>query len=466
MRRNAIGILTFNVIRRGAAFVAFVLISRASTGVVLESWVLVLTLAELFRTLLNFSSDQILLRFLGKAQLQNEWTSASILAKAALSIVATLLAVIAALALGYSREIVAGSFLLFPYFLCAGGNDALAALTQSRNLTMRTAPLAAISGVVYVAAAIGICLIGPNMYGFILALTLAEASLLAFQARFLLRNAALRISIEAQRALILAKESIFVGLSAIVTLSYFRLDTLLLGHFRGSEVGIYAASYKITESSLLVATAVGTSLIAGLSHRLTQSQAIVPPLRRATAGVVGFLLMAELLYVIAGRSIFPLLFSARFAGAYPASIILGAAAVAMGSNIVTANALIAHGAQRRIFVLTFGLIGINIVLNLALIPRWGYIGAAWSTVATEYPNLLVQAGLMLRITGFTPHGLLGWCGIIAAALIPIAFETGIATRAVLVAAAIIGILLMAGVMMNTEMRVAASGRARTLGRKS
>jgi O-antigen/teichoic acid export membrane protein len=53
------------------------------------------------------------------------------------------------------------------------------------------------------------------------------------------------------------------------------------------------------------------------------------------------------------------------------------------TNILMTTLLVARGRSRTLMFLTLGMLVWNIALNFVVIPRYGALGAAWTTMATE-----------------------------------------------------------------------------------
>jgi O-antigen/teichoic acid export membrane protein len=97
-----------------------------------------------------------------------------------------------------------------------------------------------------------------------------------------------------------------------------------------------------------------------------------------------------------------LLFGSEFAGAAPALPILMGAFVVICFGYLSGNMVIVLGLQRR--YLAYALIGLffNVCLNLLLLPRYGFLAAAWTTLATELAVVSLAWGAVLSELHFRP----------------------------------------------------------------
>lgn len=201
-----------------------------------------------------------------------------------------------------------------------------------------------------------------------------------------------------------AREGWPLAASAVLTLIYFRGDTIMLSLMHSSrEVGVYGAAYKVLENAIFIPIA-----FAGLVLPLLSRSFFADPTRfRAVfqkafdfcavcavpfaAG--GAYLSADIAYILGGvgfeQSAAPLrvLFLAIafiFFGA-----LLGGTLVAMRKQ---KDALWAYGAAAAL----------NIMANLYFIRRYSYMGAAWVTAATEALVTLYMLFIVSRSAGFFP----------------------------------------------------------------
>ncbi|MDQ6879024.1 MAG: flippase [Candidatus Dormibacteraeota bacterium] len=182
----------------------------------------------------------------------------------------------------------------------------------------------------------------------------------------------------------------------VLTTLYWKLDVPLLKLFRSSaEVGWYSLAYKPFEALLFVPiTMLGVVLpVLAVYQRATPDR-----LRVAVVMFFKALLMlgwplsvglAVLAHPLAG------LWSGFFKESIPALQILALAFVFAFVNNAFIGALTVLDRQATYAKAAGASLVVNLVLNLILIPPFGYIAAAWTTVATEI--VLVCAGWWLTV---------------------------------------------------------------------
>ncbi len=208
------------------------------------------------------------------------------------------------------------------------------------------------------------------------------------------------------------------ALTFVLTVLYFRIDQPLIFAIRGeTEASWYAAAYKPIESLLFVP--------------ITFLQVVFPVLavyhRDRPADMLdavsrfykGLLLMgwpvSVGIFVLAGP-LTPLLLGPGFGPSEPALRILS---IALGIAFVNNAFIGALNASDRQMSFTWAAgwsLVANAVLNLTLIPLFGYIGSSWATVATELTLALAGWILTARYVGQLAVLSLSW-RVVAAGLV-------------------------------------------------
>ena len=186
-----------------------------------------------------------------------------------------------------------------------------------------------------------------------------------------------------------------LGITFIITTVYFKVDVPILQRFRPySEVGYYTFAYKPFESLLFIPFALRSVVFPVLSVYHRRSPERVLPLAEKffkalvilgwpiTVGV--FLLAPQF------NSLLNL-----YAGSEPALQILALAIVFMFADNTFAATLNAIDKQNVFAFVAMGGLGINVGVNLLVIPRYGYLGASWAVVVTE-AALVVVGWFVLR----------------------------------------------------------------------
>lgn len=191
-----------------------------------------------------------------------------------------------------------------------------------------------------------------------------------------------------------------VGLALIFNLIYFRIDVLIMSYTRPTyEVGLYGLSYQFFEAALAIPIFFANALYPVLIHLKQSSQSDF----RAQVNrwlmiltLIGFLITAGL--IVASLLIAPI-FGQRFLGSVPSLQILSLGMPLFFISALLWHLLIIGDKQRRlIYIYAAGAL-FNVVVNLILIPAYGYLVAAITTVLSE---ALITLLLALSLRSTTP----------------------------------------------------------------
>jgi O-antigen/teichoic acid export membrane protein len=204
------------------------------------------------------------------------------------------------------------------------------------------------------------------------------------------RPARLRVRVGATLALM--RESAPMVLHGLLGLTIFNSDFLFLRVFNGAaSVGFYAVAYTLISFVQNLGSSYTVSLIPTLTvvrGDRGQSQRIVD------AGMLHALFGALPITVgglIVASSLVSLFFGPGYApSARPLQILLLLIPIALVRNVWQA-VLVAFGRQDLMLRTVAWAAGANVLLNLALIPVFGMIGAAVATVATEVARTWLSA---------------------------------------------------------------------------
>jgi O-antigen/teichoic acid export membrane protein len=187
----------------------------------------------------------------------------------------------------------------------------------------------------------------------------------------------------------------FMAVDAATTV-YHRCDIILLESLLGdsAQVGYYAAAYRFLDGILLFASPL--SLIWFRKLRLVSEETgpFKSQVLRMSLTMFAAACMIITLGVFFGKEIVLLTFGQGYHDSADLLPWLLAALVFLLPNVVLTQAAIAKNIE-HLYALAAGAAALlNIGLNLVLIPRFGGLGAAWATIATE---VFLTVGLILGL---------------------------------------------------------------------
>lgn len=189
------------------------------------------------------------------------------------------------------------------------------------------------------------------------------------------------------RPIVWLRESWPLFINQLLQGLFFKIDAVLLLPLAGAAAaGTYAAAYKVSEGAAIVSSTFTLALFPRLSRSSDPStgqglsDAYRLPLRillqLAFPLAAGIALLSEpIVALIAGRAYLP-------ESAIALAILICYLPLSY-ANGLTQYVLIAAGRQRLLTAAFVAALVFNFVANLILIPRFGYVGAGWVTVASE-----------------------------------------------------------------------------------
>jgi O-antigen/teichoic acid export membrane protein len=195
----------------------------------------------------------------------------------------------------------------------------------------------------------------------------------------------------------LFRRSFPLVLNILLGLVIFNSDLLALRYFRDSTtVGLYSASYQLISFLINMAWAYSYSLLPSLTQAraesgersalyqtsLAQSFAVALPI-----AVGGGVLSSELIALVFGSGYAP-------SGA-PLAILIASIPFMVHKDVAMV-AMIVSGRESVVLRMTAIAVAFNLVAIVLVIPRWGMLGAAAATLATEVLRAVLAAGYVRR----------------------------------------------------------------------
>jgi len=181
-----------------------------------------------------------------------------------------------------------------------------------------------------------------------------------------------------------AKEGVYFSISTSAQTVYNDIDKTMLAKLSDfAATGIYAAAYRIIDVSLtpvrsLVAAAypeffrIGTE---GITKTFPYAKKLI--YRSSIYGLANFVLL------ILFAPLLPHILGPKYIAAAPAMQWLALIPLLRCVHLFLADALSGAGYQRMRTIVQAGIAIFNIALNLLILPRWSWRGAAWTSLASD-----------------------------------------------------------------------------------
>lgn len=193
-----------------------------------------------------------------------------------------------------------------------------------------------------------------------------------------------------------------IAVSLVFTLLYFKMDTIFLSLLKSQEdVGIYNVAYKVLET-LIFFPAVFVGLLFPIFSKYAQkNRERFSKLLSNTADLMTFFALPTVVGgVLLSSSIVNFIGGGEFLVSTLTLQILFIAVGVIFYGTLFGSSVIALGLQRyAMWAYGVGFV-FNFVANLIFIPRYSYIGAAWTTVVTEVLVTLVLVWIVRRDVSF------------------------------------------------------------------
>ena len=173
---------------------------------------------------------------------------------------------------------------------------------------------------------------------------------------------------------------LLAGLSVML---YMKSDQVMLEWLRGPEdVGQYSVAVRVAESLYFIPVVLANTFVPKIAQR-SSDFASNPDLRQLyrSAWLLGIGMMVTSMLLL--PPFIPVVFGNEFQPAKAALIWLGPAAFAVSTGCANDSWLNIQGFQKLIAQRSFIGAVTNVALNIVLIPRLGFVGAAFATSVSQ-----------------------------------------------------------------------------------
>ncbi|MBU4284881.1 flippase [Patescibacteria group bacterium] len=207
------------------------------------------------------------------------------------------------------------------------------------------------------------------------------------------------------------KSALPIAVSIVLTLIYFKIDSIFLSlsainrHSPNpiSDVGVYGIAYKILEGLIFF-----PAMFVGLIMPLLSNSAFTDPkkfkkiFQKATDILIIFIIPLIIGLLMLSLPIVVLIGGTDFSASAPVLNVLAFAIGLIFLGNLFGNGIIALNRQKAgAWIYFIGMI-FNIILNLIYIPKYRYVGAAATTMATEFLVTILMMILIYKTIHYLP----------------------------------------------------------------
>jgi O-antigen/teichoic acid export membrane protein len=359
-------------------------------------WATTFLVVGLVAYFMNFGMEGVALREAAKApETEHEWIGTAVMMRLLLLGPVMAVSFVTLLLLPHSEEmLIAGAILIvaMPF----GGLGALGLLFQLRVDNRVPMIVITLRSLLWAGAVLVIHKQHGGIVPFAIAMVVTNmiGSTVQMVAAFKLVDRWPRPTTKHLRTL--AKVALPIGISGLLIIAYARIDGVIVYAIGGAhEAGLYNAVYNVLDQSHFVPISILTTLAPVLAaswpsnpERLLRTARMIVEL----LSVVSFGALA--VAIVCAEPLVRLVFGADFVEAAPALPVLGGAFVLICYGYLNGNLLLVLGLQNRLLRISLVALVVNLIGNAILVPLFGFMGAAWMTLATE-AVVLVQTTRLL-----------------------------------------------------------------------
>lgn len=235
--------------------------------------------------------------------------------------------------------------------------------------------------------------------------TIAVSGLLVFFFKWIFSRQFIKISLGYEKDLFkwIFNTTWPLGIVFIVNNLFFKLDTLMLFVIKGSyAVGIYSVSYKILEVTAFIAgyftSALKPTIAKGINEKDNGLPNIISKSILVLCLLVAPISVASIAY---SKEIIELLSNKDFIIGYASLILLSLSLPFIYLDALLGEILIANDSRKIMIRIAILVLLFNFIANLIIIPRYSFIGAAATTLASEILLFIINYTYTKKIINYS-----------------------------------------------------------------
>jgi O-antigen/teichoic acid export membrane protein len=367
----ALGVVATAVLARGLGDYGF------------GQWTTILLIPALLGPLNDLGFLQVAVRHASNED-DPRWLGALVGARAALSIPVTALTILVLIPVAHGSTMFLAGVIVALQGLLAAPN-AMASVFQVKVRNDLAIVALTVNSVLWTSAIIVIALSNGGLLPYAVALTSIAVLSTALQAVIARRT--VRVPMRGTQKLWrrLAREAVPLSIGSLLIVAYGRVDGLIVyGSAGASAAGLYNAVYRFIEQVGVVPLSLVITLTP-IASRIVPSRPVEARglLQLAIDLLAMFSLPALAFTIVASQPIIHLLYGVEFYAAAPALPILMGAFTVICCGYAFGLFTLVLNLQREFARFAFVALVFNVISNLLLVPRYGFMAAAWTTLLTE-----------------------------------------------------------------------------------
>jgi O-antigen/teichoic acid export membrane protein len=255
-----------------------------------------------------------------------------------------------------------------------------------------------VNSILWTGGALVLAVAGGGLAAFAALFLAVAVTTTAVQTIVALRAQSLAFANVLARVRVLLRIGIPLGIGGLLTLACVRIDQLLVFEVAGArQAGLYGAVYRILDQAQFVPISLATTLLPLLSAAYPADPRRIRRLLQVGLDLLAVASLPALAFtIVAAEPVVRVLFGADFVGAAPALPVLMAAYVLTCFGYLLGCMIVVLELQARLVAYSAVALVFNVGLNVILIPPYGFVAAAWTTLSIQILVLGAAATIVHR----------------------------------------------------------------------
>jgi O-antigen/teichoic acid export membrane protein len=388
------------IYRSGTALVTIAIIARYLNPNNFGKYAFVVALAEVISVFASMGMPSIIVREVARDKGKTPMLlTAGIILELALSVLAMVIMVVVFNLVSSSREVIWGAYICGIGMILDIWGKFFAAFSQGyekmEHNTYQTLIGQSVHVILVILAAVG----DFGLLGIFTALLLARLAAASFGCWIVFKKFARpEPSIKGSSLTFLLREAYPVGIKRILRKIDLRIDTLLLAAMKTKyEVGLFHAVYKIAQSLMFVTESVADAIFPVFSKLSVSSRSSLDlAYEKSFKFVLLIGIPLAIFFSCFSKPTVILILGREYVEASAVLQIFGWVIALMFLNFFMEKMLISGNKQSLVATFSAIILGVNILLDVALIPRFSYVGAAIATLVSEIVLFLLSFHFVSR----------------------------------------------------------------------
>lgn len=405
--KNTLALFSAQIYNKLIGIIFFGVAARLLGVVSFGKYTLILTFISFFYILSDGGLSTLTIRNVSRApEKTKEYLNQTIILRIFLAVISYLALIGLGILLAYSREIIILIAIIGLSIFTNNILNSFNAILSAHEKMYIPSGMGIIFSTLNLILGISCLYLGFGLIG--LTLLLVFTTLInSIVTGYIIRNYLLPIkpSLDFKLYITLIKQALPYAVLSLLSIVYFRIDTIMLSKLKTIEaVGLYNAGYKIIEALLFLPVCLTGAFFPRMSRQVKFDIAeLQANYLKTTKLLLAVILPLAVLCTFFAKDIITTIFGPKFAGSAQALQILIWAAVVMYINAPVGNIL--YNSDKLFRFIPYAILNtsLNIGLNFIFIPKWSYLGASFTTLATEITGFLIQIYFIKHILNTLPN---------------------------------------------------------------